>query len=61
MNRYIFKIEYWNDFLSINDTKQIVIECKYFIDAWQIAYEKAIFEFGEDLVGIIFLRHDIPF
>lgn len=61
MNKYIFKIEYWSDFLSINATKVIVIESKYFLDAWQKAYENAIFEFGEDLEGISFLRHEIPF
>lgn len=61
MNKYIFKIDYWSDFHSIYTTKVITIESKYFLDAWQAAYEKAIFEFGEDLVGIMFLRHDIPF
>ena len=61
MYKYIFKVDYWNDFLSLNATKEITVESKYFIDAWQKAFEKAFAEFGEDLEGISFLKQELPF
>ena len=49
MYKYIFKVEYWNDFLSLNATKEIEVECRYFIEAWPKAFEMALAEHGEDL------------
>lgn len=56
MYKYIFKVEYWNDFLSLNATKEITVDCKYFIDAWPKAFEMALTEYGECLEGISFLK-----
>ena len=61
MYKYIFKVEYWNDFLSLNATKEITVESEYFIDAWPKAFEMALAEHGEDLEGISFLKEEIPF
>ncbi len=61
MYKYIFKVEYWNDFLSLNATKEIEVECRYFIEAWPKAFEMALAEHGEDLEGISFLKQEIPF
>lgn len=61
MYKYIFKVEYWNDCLSLTATKEIEVECRYFIEAWQKAFEKAFAEFGEDLEGISFLKQELPF
>lgn len=61
MYKYIFKIEYWNDFLSLNATKEITVECKYFIESWTKAFEMALAEYGEDLEGISFLKQELEF
>lgn len=58
MYKYIFLIEYYNDFISLSTTKMITIESKYFIDAWPKAFEKALAECGENLEGISFLKEE---
>lgn len=48
-------------FIKCHDAEQLItVESKYFIDAWQKAFEKAFAEFGEDLEGISFLKQEIP-
>lgn len=56
MYKYVFLIEYYNDFISLSTTKLITIESKYYIDAWPKAFEKALAECGENLQGISFLK-----
>lgn len=56
MYKYIFLIEYYNEFISLSTTKMITVESKYYIDAWPKAFEKALAECGENLEGISFLK-----